>query len=280
MENWEQEEQSNEMGNIEDMKLSECFMTAMFSPQEYSSSLLKLSVKKMMRYFLCLILLLTVIRNVIPMMGAIAGMGGFRNIITERIPDFELKSGSFSMEERIEIDDEQSGVYILIDTDVDEFTKEDVNVKSGVLETILVSRTNMLVSNTVSGIGTMGQEYKFSDFGDLQMTKKTLTDMVPLYYMMLFLVFIGQYLAMGIKYMFSALCYTVFIYFFIIKMLSVDHEFGEVYQVAMYAKTIGSIIEEVSYCIGSPLLIMAGSIFHVFITMMLMNRVYVGKTAV
>ncbi|MCM1179839.1 MAG: DUF1189 domain-containing protein [Clostridium sp.] len=280
MEDWEQEEQNSTMENIENMKLSECFMTAMFSPKEYSSSLLKLPVKKMVRYFLCLILLLTVIRNVIPMLGAIAGMGGFRNIISERIPDFELENGSFSMVERIEIDDEQSGVYILIDTDVDRFTEEDVDVKKGVLETVLVGRTNMLVSNTVGGIGTMNQEYKFSDFGDLQMTKQTLIDMVPFYYMMMFFVFIGQYLAMGIKYMLSALCYAVFIYFFIIKMLSVDHEFGEVYQTAMYAKTMGAVVEEVSYCIGSPLLIMAGSIFHVFITMMLMNRVYVGKTAV
>lgn len=280
MENWKQEEQNSETGENKNMKLSERFMTAMFSPREYSSTLLKLPTKKMIGYFLCLMLLLTVIQSVIPTVGAIAGMGGFRRIITENIPEFEFKNGSFSMEERIEIDDEQSGVYILIDTDVDKFTKEDIAEKSGVLETILVSRTNMLVSNTVAGMGTMHQEYKFSDFGELMMTKETLTDMVPLYYVILFFLFLAAYLIMGMKYMLSALCYAVFIYFFIIKMLTLDHEFGEVYLAAMYAKTMGSIVEAATYCIGSPLLMMAGSIFHVFITMMILNRVYVRRVAV
>lgn len=280
MENWKQEEQNSETGETKNMKLSELFMTAMFSPREYSSSLLKLPAKKMVSYFLCLILLLTVIQSVIPMVGAIAGMGGFRNIIMERIPDFELKNGSFFTEERIEINDEQSGVYILVDTDVDKFTEEDINVKGEVLETILVSRTNMLVSNTVVGMGMMLQEYKFSDFGDFHMTKETLTDMIPLYYVVLFFIFIGIYVVMGIKYMLSAFCYAVFIYFFIIKMLTLDHEFGEVYKVAMYAKTIGSIVEAVTYCIGSPLLMMAGNTFHLFITLMIINRVYVKRVVV
>ena len=277
MENWMQDDENKETSkNPGNMKLSECFMTAMFAPREYRSSLLKLPTKKMVGYFLCLILLLTVIQSVIPTAGAIAGMGGFRKIIMERIPDFELKDGTFYLDDRIEIDDEQSGMYVLIDTNVDKFTEDDVNSGTDVFETILVSRSNMIVSNSAAGMGIMSQEYKFSDFGDLQITNETLADMEPLYYMMMFFIFIAVYIAMGVKYMFSALFFAAFI-FFMTKMMMLDAGFGETYQVAMYAKTIGSIVEAVTYCIGSPLLMMAGSVFNMFVTLMIMNRVYIRR---
>ena len=92
----------------------------------------------------------------------------------------------------------------------------------------------------------------------------------------MFFVFIAVYIAMGVKYMFSALFFAVFI-FFMTKMMMLDVGFGETYQVAMYAKTIGTIVEAVTYCIGSPLLMMAGSVFNMFVTLMIMNRVYVRR---
>lgn len=275
----QEEKEEKEEINPGRMKLSEQFMTAMFAPGDYEKTLLRLPGKKMIRYFLCLILLLTVIRDVIPTIGAVAGMGGFRRIIEERIPAFELKDGKFFLDERIEIDDEQAGVYILIDTDEEVFSKEDVTAKGGVLETILVSRTNVQVSSAVGGIGAMVQEYRFSDFGDLQMTNQDLIEMIPFYYVFMFVSFIAMYIGMGIRYMFSALFYAVFV-FLMTRMLTVDNEFGEVYKTAMYAKTIGAVVEAATYCIGSPLLIMAGSVFHLVVTLMNMNRVYMKRVGV
>ena len=46
MDNWQQEEDKRETVNPEKMKISEQFMTAMFSPREYRDSLLKLQSKK------------------------------------------------------------------------------------------------------------------------------------------------------------------------------------------------------------------------------------------
>lgn len=279
MNNWQQEEENREMANPKSMKISEQFMTAMFSPKEYRSSLLKLPTKKMVVYFLCLILLLTIIQAVIPTVGAIAGMGGFRNIIMERIPDFELKDGSFFLDDRFELEDEEAGIYILIDTNEDVFTKEDVDAGTEYIETVLVSQTNVIVSNTVAGMGTMSQEYKFSDYGNLHLNNEILADLQPLYYVMMCFAFIVAFVFMGMKYMFSALFYAVFM-LFMTKMLMLDIGFGETYKVAMYAKTIGSIVEAVTYCIGSPLLVMAGTTFHLFITLVIMNRVYVRTVVV
>lgn len=279
MDNWQQEEENRETVNLEKMKISGQFMTAMFSPREYRGSLLKLPMKKVVSYFLCLILLLTVIQCVIPTVGAIAGMGGFRKIIMEQVPDFELKDGTLFFDERFKLDDEETGIYVLIDTDEETFTKEDAVVNTTFVESILVSRTNVIVSNMVPGMGTMSQEYKLSDFGDLHLTNETLADMEPLYYVMMVFMYIVAYALMGMKYMFSALIYAAFM-FFMTKMMMLDVTFGDVYKVAMYANTIGSIVEAVTYCIGNPMLMMAGSIFHVFVTLSIMNRVYVRTVIV
>lgn len=279
MNNWQQEEENRETVNLEKMKISGQFMTAMFSPREYRGSLLKLPMKKVVSYFLCLILLLTVIQCAIPTVGAIAGMGGFRKIIMEQVPDFELKDGTLFFDERFKLDNEESGIYVLIDTNKETFTKEDAIVNTTFVESILVSRTNVIVSNMVLGMGTMSQEYKLSDFGDLHITNETLADMEPLYYVMMFFMYIVAYALMGMKYMFSALIYAAFM-FFMTKMMMLDVTFGDVYKVAMYANTIGSIVEAVTYCIGNPMLMMAGSIFHVFVTLSIMNRVYVRTVIV
>ncbi|MDD6071930.1 MAG: DUF1189 domain-containing protein [Clostridiales bacterium] len=279
MNNLQQEEENRETVNLEKMKISGQFMTAMFSPREYRGSLLKLPMKKVVSYFLCLILLLTVIQCAIPTVGAIAGMGGFRKIIMERVPDFELKDGTLFFDERFKLDDEESGIYVLIDTNEETFTKEDAVVNTTFVESILVSRTNVIVSNMVPGMGTMSQEYKLSDFGDLHLTNETLADMEPFYYVMMFFMYIVAYALMGMKYMFSALIYAAFM-FFMTKMMMLDVTFGDVYKVAMYANTIGSIVEAVTYCIGNPMLMMAGSIFHVFVTLSIMNRVYVRTVIV
>lgn len=280
MDNWKQDEENKEtVRNQGNKKLSECFMIAMFAPREYRNSLLKLPTKKMVGYFLCLIILITVIQAVIPTAGAIAGMGGFRKIMMEQVPDFELKDGTLFLDGRFKLDDEDSGIYVLVDTNEEVFTKEDAVVNTTFVESILISRTNVIVSNMVAGMGTMSQEYKLSDFGDLHITNETLADMESFYYVMMFFMYILVFVLMGMKYMLSSLIYAAFM-LFMTKMMMLDVTFGEIYKVAMYANTIGSIVEAVTYCIGNPMLMMAGSIFHVFVTLSLMNRVYVRTVIV
>ena len=70
--------------------------------------------------------MVTMIRYVIPTLAFVAGMGGMKNIIIQEIPDFYLQDGQFSLDERIEKEDEVNGIYVLCDTEVDKFTKEDI----------------------------------------------------------------------------------------------------------------------------------------------------------
>jgi hypothetical protein len=277
MDNWNQNGYEKETAEENNMKLTERFLTAMFSPKDYKK-LLHLPMKKMVSYFLCLFLLITLIWSVIPKVGAIAGMGGFRNIVMNRIPDFEIKDGTFTLSEKVEINDEDSGIYILMDTEQDSFSADDVKESEDIMESILVSRTNMIISTNVTGMSNAAQEYKFSEFGNMHINNETLAGLTPLYYMALIVSFIFSYIGHGLKYLVSALFYAVFIYF-MVKAMMLEPEFGEVYKVALYAKTVGSLVEAVTYCIGGSLVIMAGSTFHLFMTLMIMNRVYFRKPA-
>lgn len=274
MENWSQDNQKDHQ--TQKMRFSKKAMIAMFSPGEYGK-LLHQPVKELIKYLLCFVLLLTLIGDVIPMAGAIAGMGGIGNIITERIPQFEWKDGNFTLDDVIEIKDEQTGVYILVDTGEQAYSKDDIMDDPDLMEEILVSRTNMIVCNKVAGMPTLLQEYKFSDFGSLNITNESLVKWIPFYYVMIVVGMIGSYIFTGLKYLCSALFFAGVIYFLLRLMLQQDLQFGYVYKIAIYAKTIGTLVATITLCIGGPVLIMAGDAFGIFVTLTIMNRVCLGR---
>lgn len=257
----------------EKLTLADRFMIAMFSPKEYSK-ILKESVGKLVYFLAILLLLLVVIRYAIPTFGGIAGMGGVKNIILNRIPIFSLENGEFSFEEKIEQADEVNGVYVTVDTDVDKFTEEDI--PSNMAEAILISKTNILFYNQVIGMGGLTQENLFSDMKGITFNNELLAKQAPLIYFCLVLILGMLYGVELCKYLFFALIYAIVVGL-LAKSLMVEHSFGVVYKTALYAQTIGSIVSAIAYCVNSDLLILASMSFSMLITIIIMNRVLVTK---
>lgn len=194
---------------MEKMKLSDRFITAMFLPKEYGK-LLKLKMNKIVSFIVCLILLVTTIQFAIPNLAAIAGMGGIKNIVLNVVPDFSLKDGVFYYDEKLEQKDEEMQMYVLIDTSVEEFTKEDV--PDNMIQAILVSKSNMLVFNSMGGLGTF-QESKFSDLKGITVTNQSVANMAPfIYATLLFFFGIAYIFTMG-KYLFMAIIYAGMVFF-------------------------------------------------------------------
>ena len=108
--------------------LIDSLITAMFIPKEYGK-LLKLGAGKIVRYVIVVLLLVCTIQYAIPTLGSIAGLGGLKNIIMNEIPEFSLKDGKFHFSEKIEKIDEVAGVGLIVDTTVEEYTREDVPEK-------------------------------------------------------------------------------------------------------------------------------------------------------
>lgn len=265
------EEDKHSENSTKKMGIADRFITAMFLPKEYGS-LLQLKVGKIVSYIILLIFLTAVIQYAIPALGAITGLGGIKNIILNEIPDFALEEGRFFFGEKLERKDTNLGVYVLVDTDKEKFTKEDI--PDGMMEAVLVSSTNILLYNNVVGIGGMLQEETFDRYKAVTITNQTIANGVNWIYAILILLFVSMYIGALIKYLVTALFYAAVMYL-LSKTMMMEVTFGKVYKIALFAQSVGSIVMAIVYCIGAPLFILTGSAFNMLVTVILMNKALV-----
>lgn len=252
----------------ERMSMADRFITAMFTPREYGK-LLRLRSGSVIGFLVLVSFLISFIQYAIPTLGAVAGMGGIRNIVENQIPQFSLKNGEFTLDEKIEKQDNSVGVYVLVDTSKKKFTKEDI--PANVVEAILVSKSNILLYNEVTGVGKLVQEEKFSDYKNLTISNTTLADASTMFYILMVVVYVFVYLFVLVKYLFTAVFYAVVMYL-LSKTMMLDLTFGKVYKIALFAQAFGSIVMAVTYCIGSAILVLTGSAFNMLVTVILMNK--------
>lgn len=252
----------------ERMSMADRFITAMFTPREYGK-LLRLRSGSVIGFLVLVSFLISFIQYAIPTLGAVAGMGGIRNIVENQIPQFSLKNGEFTLDEKIEKQDNSVGVYVLVDTSKKKFTKEDI--PANVVEAILVSKSNILLYNEVTGVGKLVQEEKFSDYKNLTISNTTLADASAMFYIMMVVVYVFVYLFVLVKYLFTAVFYAIVMYL-LSKTMMLDLTFGKVYKIALFAQAFGSIVMAVTYCIGSAILVLTGSAFNMLVTVILMNK--------
>lgn len=255
----------------EEMSLTDRFITAMFLPKEYGK-LLQLSGGKLVQFLLLLILLVGVIRYAVPVLGAIAGMGGVKNIIQNKIPYFSLENGTFTLDEEFEWLDESGGIYILVDTSVDEFTREDI--PENMIETILVSHTNVLFMNQIPGLGGIIQENKWNEMTGVSLNNDILAENSTMICVILLPFFFLLYVLELIKYVVAGLFYAI-VMLLLARTMMIDISFADIYKSALYAQAIGAIVSAVTYCINVPILILTGSSFAMLITVMIMNKAFI-----
>ena len=252
--------------------LIDCMMIAMFSAKEYPR-LLKLSKRRIAWFVIIVALLLSVVQYAIPVVGSIAGLGGVEGIFTHEVPQFSLKDGELYVDERIENKDEVSGVYLLIDTTVDSFTKQDV--PANISQAVLISKSNILAYNAVYGMGAMVEQEKFENLKGVVFSNQTVIDYSAAIYMSLLFAFVGIWIAVALEYLLTALFYAGFMYL-LLKSLMPDTTFATIYKVFLFAQTIGAIAVAISYCLGNSTLFMAAGFFRVIVTLALSNKVLLG----
>lgn len=261
----------NNQKEKEKITMADRFMIAMFSPKEYDK-LLKEKTSKLVLFLILLIFLLTVVQYVIPGSAMLAGMGGIKGIAMREIPNFSLENGEFTVDRRIEKDDEVSGIYVLIDTDVERFQEEDV--PGDVLEAVLVSKTNILVFNEYSLYSGKSQEMIFSDMKDSKLNNEMLADMAPVLYCFIVIFIIMLYFAEFCKYLLTGLFFAVFMTLYA-NVLMHPTEFGKAYKVSMYAQAIGTLVYAVTCGFGNSMFIFAGNLFQIVISFSIMRRVLI-----
>ena len=256
----------------EKCSLIDCMIIAMFSAKEYPR-LLRISKRKLVWYVVVVSLLIGLVQYAIPVLGSLAGLGGVKGIFTHEVPQFCLEDGELYVEERIEVADEVTGVYLLIDTSMDTFTKQDV--PNNMMQAVLISKSNMIVYSSVYGMGAMTEEEKFENLKGVVFSNQTVIDYSAGIYISFVFAFIAVWILVALEYLFTALLYAGFMYL-LLKSLMPDATFATVYKVFLFAQTIGAIAVAVSYCLGSGTLLMAAEFFRVIVTLALSNKALLG----
>lgn len=271
------EEKRKNAEEPEEMSLTDRFMTAMFLPKEYAK-LLCLSNGKLIQFLVLLLLLSAVIRYAIPALGTIAGMGGMKAILENKIPEFSLENGTFILDDEFEWIDETGGIYILVDTNEKEFEREDV--PENMIEAIMISNTNLLFYNQIPGLGGIIQETKWKDMADITVNNEILSKNRLLLYAALLPLFLLLYIIEIIRYLVAGLAYAV-VMLLLARTMMMDISFANIFKTAIYAQAIGEIVNAVMFCLNVPVLILAGSSFGMLVTVMLMNKalIYMSRQA-
>jgi hypothetical protein len=266
-----QEGPSNKPNNDKGkMSMADRFIKAMFLPGDYPE-LIRLKFGSVVSFLCLLMFLVSFVQYAIPVLARLAGYGGVKNYIIDVLPDFSLENGEFDFSEKYERDDETVNMYYLIDTSKEKFTVDDIDRDK--TQVVLVSHTNMLVYNNVTGLAGTVQEEKFSDFNMLTINNESVASFAPLIYVGLFLAYATMYVMCFVRYLLAALFYAFLMYILTRVMMS-KLSFGIIYKIALFAQTIGALVSAVAVLIGTPLFIMAGSTFAMIVTVVIMNRAF------
>ncbi|MCM1496209.1 MAG: DUF1189 domain-containing protein [Bacteroides sp.] len=249
----------------EKISFTEQIRIALSKPLWYKS-LFQQSLGKHICYFLVLILLITVIQFGIPVAAYLQSMGGLKNLLLEGIPDFQLEQGELQVEIPVEL--ERSGVRLVIDTSVDAYTQEDAIAEAEEMDTAasipvvyMLSRTNMVCNMT-------DIPFDFAEMDMVTLNNQELYNMAPA-----FLVFysIMVFIRNVLIYMLSALFFALFGWV-MNKTLGLNLKFGQIYVIALYAKSIQILLESILQVAGFVILYYIGSIVGIFITCNYMTR--------
>ena len=247
----------------EKISFTEQIRIALSKPTWYKS-LFQQSVGKHIAYFLVLLVLITVIQYVIPTTAYIQSVGGLEPLLMEVIPTFSLENGELTVDQVVEI--EQNGVRMVIDTSVDAYKQEDAievakEVEDAMPVVYLVSRTNIACNQVTAPLS-------IASFGEISFDNRDLYQIAPVYLVTYGITFFFYNI---VAYVISALFFALFGYL-MNRVLKLNLKFGQIFVIAMYAKSIEILIESVLQVVGMPLLYYIGSIVGIFITCNYMTR--------
>lgn len=214
-------------------------------------------------YFVILLALVTVIQCVIPMTAYIQSSGGLESVAYGGIPQFSLEDGRLYVASVI--DQESAGVRVIIDTSYESFDTADAVAVADSMDitmpvVYLVSRSN-IACNTVSM--------------PLSLSAISLTLNNEILYQHASWIIGGMVLFFLVRTVVSYVVSALFFSFFgmvLNKALGLKLKFGQIFLIALYAKSVEIILAAILEVLGYTLLYYVGTIIGIFITCSYMTK--------
>lgn len=250
-------EKENRIGFLEQFKI------ACIKPSLYKK-LLDIKSGRKWIYLLILILSLVFVEEGIPFAGWDVSVGGLKNFVENRIPEFTLNSSGLKMEAPIVIEGDNSS-RIIVDSGVKQYKKGDLE-EDYTME-ILASESNVLIKN-----GQVVQEILFSSLGDRVMDQNTLVELLPFFRFMLFIYALVTIVTKTVVYLFWTLCFGLICRSAVRSPEGDMVTIGEAMELSFYAKTLPALLSSINVCLGYLINGMTMTMISIFLTMIYLYR--------
>ena len=245
----------------EKVNLIDQYYFAMFKPSFYHK-LSKVKVGIVIIYTIILMAFITIIQYVMPVTAWIIQHDGFSNIILDKVPEFTLKDGNLTMEEPFSMT--VGGMLIEVDTSVDEYKLEDLTKKQKI-SSLLIGKKGMFF---VSGNSIMPTKWTETNLQYLD--NKTLNDQIPVIYFTIIIMGIVYFVTRSARYLIIGFIYAWLGYRFS-KTIDTELKYWKVYQLTIYAQTIGLVATTVAMVLGGATIGFFISLGAVLATIFILN---------
>ena len=209
------------MDKSEKISWFEQFKIACLKPSQYKR-LLNLAKGKVILFLAAITLITTILGYGMDVAGFTVSVGGWKNFILNRLPAFELKDGTLSVDQ--EMDFEIGGVHFVADTSKDKVSTEDLSNKYQM--ELVFAKNEMVVKNTAVGN-------------------------------MIVIMFFTQLIANIISYLTVCIFITMLTYFNqrtrMDRKNREDVSFGKIFKLSIYARVIFELVETIGVTAGSAI---------------------------
>ena len=161
------------MDKSEKISWFEQFKIACLKPSQYKR-LLNLAKGKVILFLAAITLITTILGYGMDVAGFTVSVGGWKNFILNRLPAFELKDGTLSVDQ--EMDFEIGGVHFVADTSKDKVSTEDLSNKYQM--ELVFAKNEMVVKNTA--VGNMMNTFSFKNMKNVEFNNQAMLSMVPM----------------------------------------------------------------------------------------------------
>lgn len=218
---------------------------AVSAPGSYNK-LTDLRLGRNIAYFIILIFLLAFMRMGISTIVYISNIGGFKNLILNTVPEFSVEDGVLTMADKIELNIGED-VIMYVDTSVEEISIDDLSDSEKVC--MAFGQKNVIVALKSS---TYSQEYLNVAISEMLydgMNNQTLSELVPVIYITLGIMFFCTMAGQMVSVLFMAL-----IIFIVARVMAgkLGNKLspGKVYLICMYSLSLPMLLMRANEAVG------------------------------
>ena len=250
--------------------IMDIFMTSLIKTRELAITSVRCSTAKFVAYVFFISIFAGLVSFGVPSLSKVASFGGFTNLFENKVPAFEMKDGELKAEKKFEMNISRGS--ILIDTDLDEFRFGDFD-KPGIYIAIGSKYTKMLAITDIKDDSSYNEIYSYSNqmlFLD-GFNNKMLVQMVPFFYIMLFITFLIICGVKAVKYLLLAVLYTG-TSISLLKFSKLEMSLKDAFRLCFYAQTFGIMIVNINEGVGYLISSLIATIIGVIITVVNIHK--------